>query len=206
MQSLSVHGTIGILRTHKSIDAFANTDADANAQWEQNLRGGSSRNNFFDVTHYVAASTRCRFLPYSLITIQNWCHLYCYSTQSMCIQPFCIDVQWGMNLQRSGIRTQVPWMNIHSWVTEFWFIPHSNIHRNSSRTTGPGNPAPYPVKTSQEKMASVLGRKFRESLSLRMENLYFSFLWNTSLSPIVTSEDENNFWRGVIIKNSYIKM
>ena len=36
MQSLSVHSTIGILRTHKSIDAFAN--ADANAQWERNLK------------------------------------------------------------------------------------------------------------------------------------------------------------------------
>ena len=34
MQMLSVHGTIEILRTHKSVDAFAN----ANAQWERALR------------------------------------------------------------------------------------------------------------------------------------------------------------------------
>ena len=26
--------------------------------------------------HYVAGSTRWRFLPYDLIKIQNWCHLY----------------------------------------------------------------------------------------------------------------------------------
>ena len=41
--------------------------------------------------HYVAVSTRWRFLPYDLITIQNWCHLFGiihYSTQFMCIEPF----------------------------------------------------------------------------------------------------------------------
>ena len=26
--------------------------------------------------HYVAASTCCSFLPYDLITVQNWCHLF----------------------------------------------------------------------------------------------------------------------------------
>ena len=82
--------------------------------------------------HYVAASTHCRFLPYDLITIQNWCHLYWilhYSTQFICIEPFFIHVQWGMNLQISGIRTQWPWMNSsHLWLfihgpfsSDFWF-------------------------------------------------------------------------------------
>ena len=35
MQMLSVHGTIGTLRTYKNVDAFAN--ADANAQCERTL-------------------------------------------------------------------------------------------------------------------------------------------------------------------------
>ena len=36
-QMLSVHSTIEILRTRKSIDAFANADANAIAQWEWTL-------------------------------------------------------------------------------------------------------------------------------------------------------------------------
>ena len=30
----------------------------------------------FLINQYVAASTLWMFLPYDLITIQNWCHLY----------------------------------------------------------------------------------------------------------------------------------
>ena len=48
MQSLSVHSTIGILRTHKSIDAFANADTDANAQWERNLSHQKIKCSFLD--------------------------------------------------------------------------------------------------------------------------------------------------------------
>ena len=49
----------------------------------------------YPVAHYVAASTRWRFLTYDLITIQNWCHLYLilhYLTQFMCTEAFGIDV------------------------------------------------------------------------------------------------------------------
>ena len=79
-----------------------NSRLDVTFSVRHHFRTIQTLSDLWPLTHTVVrpvtqATSACwRFLPYDLITVQNWCHLHLilhYSTQFMCTEAFCIDMQ-----------------------------------------------------------------------------------------------------------------